>query len=215
VKLLNKSLGQVSFTIVGGVITGTSNTSLTELSKGPTFSTYVQQDYFDLAGMTQQQKTLFFDTVSVQSPYAPNIGGGHTGDGLWEVVLLTTTPIPSDKLSLEYALGAGLPGSTVDWSQIVYYRSRSYVQTVDMAGFAFLPTNSQNNMGSAYPTASDRIYIYRFMQASCLAVDAQFTSILNPGMQIVLGANAKEEAEHQYLYRLMRSYELQQSHDED
>ena len=215
VKLLHKGLGQVAFTIVGGVIEAVSDTSITELSKGPTFSQYVQQEYFDLAGMTVQEKTLFFDTVSVQSAYNPNIGGGHTGDGLWEVILLTTTPIPSDKLATEYALGAGLPNSEMDWSQVVYYRSRTFTQTTDMAGFAFLPTNSENKMGSAYPTASDRVYIYRFMQASCLSPGAQFTSLLLPGCQIVLGATAKEEPEFQYLYRLMRSYELQQSHDED
>jgi len=215
VKLLNKGLAQVAFTIVGGTITATSTGNITELSKGPTFSIYVQQEYFDLAGMTNQEKTLFFETVSVQQAYNPSIGGGHTGDGLWEQIVLTTSPIPTSQLQLEFALGAGLPGSTTDWSQLVYYRNRTFVQTTDMAGFAFLPTNSQNNMGSAYPTASDRIYIYRFLQASCLAPDAQFISLLIPGCQIVLGATAKEEPDFQYLYRLMRSYELQQSHDED
>lgn len=214
-KLLVKGLGQVAFAIAGGTIEATSSTSLKELSRGPTFSTYVQKSYFDLAGLTQQEKTLFFETVSVQQAYNPSIGGGHTGDGLWEQIVLTTSPIAEDNLSLEFALGAGLPGSTIDWSQLVYYRSRTFTQTTDMAGFAFLPTNSQNNMGSAFPTASDRVYIYRFMQASCLAPTAQFNSILLPGCQIVLGATAKEEPDFQYLYRLMRSYELQNEPDED
>jgi len=215
VKLLNKALGQVLFEIDNNAIVATSSTNLTELNSSPTAGLYVQQSYFDLAGMTQQEKTLFFETVSIQTAFNPSLVGGHTGDGLVEQIVLTTTPIPQDKLSLEFVLGAGLPGSVTDWSQLVYHRQRSFTQTVDMAGFAILPTNSQNNMGSAYPTASDRIYIYRFLYATVVSPGAQFQSLLMPGCQVVLGASAKEEPEFQYLYRLMRSYELQNEPDED
>lgn len=215
VKLLNKGLGQVAFSVAGPVIVAASNTSIRQLASQTTYAVYAQEDYFDLAGLTQQEKTLFFETVSVQSPYNPSIIGGHTGDGVRESIILTTTPIPSDQLLLEFGLGPGLPNSFIDWSQLVYYRSQSYAQTVDIAGFQFLPILSENKMGSAYPTASDRIYIYRVIQAEVVSASAQFTSLTLPGCQIVLGATAKEEPEFQYLYRLMRSYELQQSHDED
>ena len=214
-KLLNKGLGQVIFSISGGAIVATSVTNITQLSSSPTASLYVQESYFDIAGMTQQEKTLFFETVSIQSAYNPSLEGGHTGDGLIEQIVLTTSPIPQDKLQLEFVFGAGLPASVTDWSQLVYYRNRSFTQTVDMAGFAILPTNSQNNMGSAYPTASDRVYVYRFLYATVVSPSAQFTSLLMPGCQVVLGATAKEEPDFQYINRLMRSYELQQSHDED
>jgi hypothetical protein len=215
VKLLNKGLGQVVFGITAGAITAVSSTNLTTLSSGPTFAIVVQESYFDLAGLTQQEKTLFFETVSVQNAYNPAIEAGHTGDGCIEQIVLTTSPIPADQLQLEFLLGAGLPGSVMDWSQLVYYRNRTFTQTVDMAGFTYLPTNSQNNMGSAFPTASDRVYLYRFISASVVSPSAQFTSLTMPGCQVVLGASVKEEPEFQYLYRLMRSYELQQSHDED
>lgn len=214
-KLLVKGLGQVLFSIDTGAIVASSNTSVTQLVSSPTAALYVQESYFDLAGMTQQEKTLFFETVSIQSAYNPSLEGGHTGDGLIEQIVLTSTPIPADQLQVEFVLGAGLPGTSTDWSQLVYYRNRSFTQTVDMAGFAILPTNSQNNMGSAFPTASDRVYIYRFLYATVVSPGAQFTSLLMPGCQVVLGASAKEEPEFQYLYRLMRSYELQNEPDED
>ena len=214
-KLLVKGLGQVLFSIDTGAIVATSNTKLTQLISSPTTALYLQETQFDLAGMTQQEKTLFFETVTVQSACNPSIEAGHTGDGLNEQIVLTSSPIPTDKLQLEYTLGAGLPGTVTDWSQLVYYRMKTFTQTVDMAGFAILPTNSIDTMGSAFPTASDRIYVYRFIQASVVSPGAQFNSLLIPGCQIVLGASVKEEPEFQYLYRLMRSYELQQSHDED
>ncbi len=214
-KLLHKALGQVVFSVTGPNIVATSNTKVTQLASFPTYAVYAQEAYFDLAGMTQQEKTLFFETVSVQNAYNPIIDGGHTGDGLIETVLLTTTPIPQDQLLLEFAIGPGLPNSFADWSQVVYYRNRTFSQTADLAGFTSLPMTSENKMGSAYPTASDRIYIYRLLQGQVVSQSAQFTQLSTPGCQIVIGASVKEEPEFQYLYRLMRSYELQQSHDED
>jgi len=215
VKLLVKGLGSVFFSVVGGIIEATSSTKIRQLAALPSYATYVQESYFDLAGMTQREKTLFFETVTIQSAYNPEIVGGHTGDGIIEQILLTTTPIENGRELIEFVVGAGLPTSAIDWSQLVYFRNRSFTQTADIAGFTRLPTNAENKMGSAYPTASDRIYIYRFLSASVVSAGAQFTSLQMPGCQIVLGATAKEEPEFQYLYRLMRSYELQQSHDED
>jgi len=216
VKLLVKGLGQVLFSIVGGAVSPSTNGgNMSTLIANPGYAVVVQEDYFDLAGMTQREKTLFFKTVSIQEPYNPSIEGGHTGDDIREAIVLTTSPIPSDQLLTEYALGPGLFNSTTSWSQLVYYRFRNCVRTTDQGSTAILPTLSQNSMGSAYPTASDRVYIYRFIQANNADQTAQFTSILVPGCQVVLGADVKEEPEFQYLYRLMRSYELQQSHDED
>jgi len=215
VKLLHKGLGQVIFSVTGPNIVATSNSSVTQLASFPTYAVYAQSSYFDLAGMTQQEKTIFFETVSVQNAYNPLIQGGHTGDGLFETVLLTTTPIPENQLLLEVGIGPGLPDSFVDWSQVVYYRNRTFSQTADLAGFTSLPITSENKMGSAYPTASDRVYIYRILTAQVVSGSAQFTQLATSGCQIVLGASVKEEPEFQYLYRLMRSYELQQSHDED
>lgn len=215
-KLLVKGLGQVLFGIVGGQVAPTTNgPNMTTLIANPLYALVVQQSYFDLAGMTQREKTLFFRSITVQEPYNPSIEGGHTGDDVRETIVLTTSPIPADKLLTEYALGVGLPQSITDWSQLVYYRFRNCVRTTDQGATAILATLSQNNMGSAYPTASDRVYIYRFIQASNADQSAPFTSILVPGCQVILGADVKEEPEFQYLYRLMRSYELQQSYDED
>lgn len=215
-KVLVKGLGQVLFGIDNGQVAPvTNNGNMTTLIQTPKYAVVVQESYFDLAGMTQQEKTLFFKTVSIQEPYNPSIEGGHTGDDIRESILLTTSPIPASQLLNEYLLGVSLPGSSTDWSQLVYYRFRNCVRTTDQGTTAILATLSQNIMGSAYPTASDRVYIYRYIQATNADQSAQFTSILVPGCQVVLGADVIEEPEFQYIYRLMRSYELQQSHDED
>jgi hypothetical protein len=71
---------------------------------------------------------------------------------------------------------------------------------------------SDNQIGSLKATASDRIYSYRILYITGGTVATQVNVYY---ARHIIRAEAKEEAEYQYLMRLRRSYELQQSHDED
>jgi len=52
VKLLHKGLGTVVFAFNGANMEATSSTSIQMLRSFPNYATYVQKDYFDLAGLT-------------------------------------------------------------------------------------------------------------------------------------------------------------------
>ena len=63
------------------------------------------------------------------------------------------------------------------------------------------------------PTASDRVYSYRVVILS--GVGPTETGISIAGARHILKAVAKEEPDHEYMMRLLRSYQLQQEPDVD
>ena len=69
---------------------------------------------------------------------------------------------------------------------------------------------SDEQLGSLEPTASDRVYVYRVI--SITGGDGVYNFY---PVRFILRADAREEPEYQYLMRLKRSYELQQTLDRD
>jgi hypothetical protein len=175
---------------------------------------FLSSGYFDLAGITLQEKTLFFQGALVQDYLAPSIGGGVAGDTLVVVDLMMTTPFEdNNKLFESYAVGFGFLGSHENFEQVTYGRSQVMSLNIDNLASAQPVLLHQNHFGSGMATSSDRVYTYRlvrFVQAS----DADRTLTL-PGCRHILSADAKEEPEFEYLMRLKRSYELQNEPDVD
>jgi hypothetical protein len=175
---------------------------------------FLSSGYFDLAGMTLQEKTLFFSGALVQDYLAPAIGSGVVGDNLVIVDLMMTTPFESNtKLFESYATGPGFLGSHENFEQITYGRSQVMTVNVDNLASGVPVLLHQNTFGSGMATASDRIYTYRIVRFAQVS-DADRALTL-PACRHILAAEAKEEPEFQYLMRLMRSYELQNEPDED
>lgn len=175
--------------------------------------TFVSSTYFDLAGMSQREKTLFFEGAAVQEVLAPIHANGAVGDSLIVVDLMTTTPL-TDAEVLNFGLYGNTAGSPahISYEETVYGRINQYVVDVDTAAWGSYVQVTSNQMGSLDPTASDRIYSYRGVIAG---TPTQGTKIELLGVRHLLQVEVKEEAEFQYLMRLRRSYELQQSYDED
>ena len=175
---------------------------------------FLSSGYFDLAGMTLQEKTLFFSGAMVQDYLAPSIGSGVVGDTMVIVDLMMTTPFEdNNKLFESYAVGFGFLGSHENFEQVTYGRSQVMSLNVDALASAQPVLLHQNHFGSGSATASDRIYTYRlvrFVKASDAA-----RSLTLPGCRHILSADAKEEPEFEYLMRLKRSYELQNEPDVD
>lgn len=175
---------------------------------------FVYSTYFDLKGLAIDDKTLFFTGATVQDLSVPLSGaGGSSGDNFAMVDLMTTHPL-SDLEALQYLtignFAAG--GGDLTFDQTTYARVRHFNIDIDNAAALFYLTLGDHQTGSLEPTASDRIYCYRVVQFynttnSCL--------ISVPSARYLLRAEAKEEAEYEYLMRLKRSYELQQQFDRD
>jgi len=183
---------------------------------------FVSENYFDLAGMTMEDKTLFFEAAGVQtvlSPLANNVG---TGDSAIIMDIMCTRQITDAQLiaTLLYGNMAGNQGVSgsqgpLSFEETVYARTQMFVRHVDTAAWGYLTMTDENFFGSMEPTASDRIYSYRLVFLSALTGGTNTTEVTIAPARHLLKSTAREESDHKYMMRLMRSYQLQQSYDED
>ncbi len=173
---------------------------------------FLSSTYFDLAGMSMDEKTLFFKGALVQDVLNPATTNSAPGDSIVVVDLMSVRPL-SDLEVLAFVLNgnlSGLPSTTLTYHETVYGRIQQFVTTIDTASWGSMSLLASNQLGSMNPTASDRIYSYRLVQAL-----GALTVLTVYGCRHLLAAEAKEEPDFEYLMRLKRSYELQQSYDED
>lgn len=180
----------------------------------PRFFAY--RTYIDLAGMSQQEKTLFFQGAGQQDLYNPQVTAQAAGDSVITVDAMCQRSLTDDELIRLVIYGnfgdsdnIGINGLT--FSETVYLRHRQFVVDLDTQAWGQMVTVSDNQLGSLEPTASDRIYCYKVVTLSTAA----YTNIRFSPTRYLLKATAEEEPMHQYLMRLKRSYELQQSPDND
>lgn len=175
-------------------------------------NTFVSSTYFDLAGLSMDDKTLFFEGATVQNWLAPlitNVTG--PGDAIVVLDFMTSSPL-SDATLLDLYLDGNFAQGDFTFDQTIYGRIRQYVVDVDTQAWGSMVLASENQIGSLEATASDRIYSYSLITfGSPFSAD---TLYLSPCRHL-LRAEAREEKEYQYLMRLKRSYELQQEPDVD
>ena len=183
------------------------------LNPGANSPVFVSETYFDLAGLSQREKTLFFEGATVQDMLNPLAFNQAPGDSLIVTDLMSTKPlIDAQLLTFSIVGNFAAPTATLTFEETVYARLNQYVVDLDTAAWGSLVQASSNQIGSLKATASDRIYSYRIVTAGSPFVGDRFDVL---ACRHLLRAEAKEEAEYEYLMRLRRSYELQQSYDED
>ena len=201
-------------TIAGGALTIDASTVSGGWSK-PIPQHLVSATFFDLGGLSQEEKTIFFDGMAVQEGGIPAIAGS-AGDNytLWDIM----TSIPIDFTNPENlgdlaVRGIGFPGSVLNFEHVLYYRYRRYTLDLDTSARMAMVAQDQQ-AGSMMPTASDRIYSYRVVIVDAPTL-ASATSINVQSARHLIQASPREEPTYQHIMRLKRSYDLQQSHDED
>jgi hypothetical protein len=174
---------------------------------------FISSTYFDLAGMSQREKTMFFEGATVQDHLNPQLVAGGAGDSIVLVDLMCSKPLTDTELANFYVYGNfANPNAVLTFDQTIYARLNQYVVDLDTAQWGSMVQVSSNQIGSLSATASDRIYSYRI-----IATGTPFngTALDLTACRHLLSAQAKEEEEFRYLMRLRRSYELQQSYDQD
>jgi hypothetical protein len=173
---------------------------------------YSSATYFDLAGMSMEDKTLFIEAATVQQAGFTAIGSA-AGDNVLIYDIMTSIPVDIEKSDVQDKIaqrGLGFPGSLLNFEHVLYQRMQRYSLDVDYgARFAVLAESHQS--GSLSATASDRIYSYRFMFFS-FAGDG---GAVVPPVRHLINVEAKEEQTYEHLMRLKRSYDLQQEPDVD
>ena len=210
VKTLAKQFDLLQVTKSGGPFTldsGVANSGWR--ASGPTV--FINDTYFDLAGLSMDAKTLFFEAAGMQEPYAIASAAATAGNGAVVMDLMTTSPLSDEEL-VQALIFANLDGSKLSFEQTVYFRYRVMSYNLDNVAATYMITTSDNQLGSLEPTASDRIYCYRVVSMGANNANGTYTT---GGARYLLKATAKEEPEFEYLMRLKRSYDLQNEPDVD
>ena len=169
----------------------------------------VQRDYFDLSGYNMDSLTTFFQGVDMQ--YA---GPPYTSEPLvLEVIEYITTEYLDDAeliATLAPALaitgkfsGSGFFPSTLNQSQIVYARRRTYNTTTLNNDPALPALTSVDVWGTCSAATSDKLHITRVMVAGTVS-----TNYNVPDVNVVVAAVIAQEDELPFLMRQKRSYEL-------
>lgn len=173
---------------------------------------FVSQNYIDLAGMTKQAKTAFFEAGGVQDASLPS-GVTAPGDVCIIADIMTSKPLtPFEAVSFTAGLGNfSASVANVTFDQTIYARVRTFISDIDTVNANYMVLIGDNQLGSLEPTASDRIYSTRVVS---FGNNTDGVIGVWPCRHL-LRAIVEEEPEYQYLMRLKRSYELQQSSDVD
>jgi hypothetical protein len=183
------------------------------------FFTIGTEQYIDLKGLAIDDMSVFFDAITTQTTIPPVIEGKVTGVNppagasivLHDIITSVPLAINDELASVELPNGIGYNGSQYDFEHVIYYRAQTYSTDVDFGGnLCQLVSSTQS--GSGMPTASDRLYCYRFVQWTTQVTNARVT--IQP-VRYVLAVTPRKESDLEYIYRLKRSYELQQSFDRD
>lgn len=209
-KTLAKEIPTVGITIENGEVA-----NLDPISSGwnvvPGSSNVYYETYIDLAGMSMEEKTMFFSGATTQNmnPITSNPAVAGNNVHVWD--LMVTKPLSLAELIQVVVFGnTASPGVKLTFDQTVYFRNRVLNTDIDNAASTIMIPIFDEQLGSLEATASDRIYIYRYI--SIVGADGVYN--IYP-VRFILQAEAKEEPEYQYLMRLKRSYELQNEPDRD
>lgn len=211
-KTLAKEHGRLTVTKAGAVYTLNETLSNGYRQIMPAGGVFVSENYFDLAGMTIEDETLFFEGAAVQEISNAISGSGTAGDNCTIVDLMTNKPVRDTDLLNYFTFANILRGSKLTFDQTIYSRIRFQNIDIDNAAGGVMITLTDNQTGSLEPTASDRIYCYRLISFGTGNADGTYFSL---GARYLLRATAKQEAEYEYLMRLKRSFELQNQPDRD
>lgn len=181
---------------------------------------FVSESYIDLKGLSLDEKTVFFEAMTVQTGYPPLILNAGASSNFIVFDYMTSIPIDLEKFtlsSLNYIQGIGWPvdDGQLNFENVHYGRTQFFSVDVDF-GFFIPRQTSTHQHGCLGSTASDRIYSYRFLLANVVPIDSgqSVTVTLPPARHLVL-ADVREEPDYVYLMRLKRSFDLQNEPDRD
>ena len=175
---------------------------------------YYNAQYIDLAGVAMNEETVKIDAAAVQRGTYHYILPAAAGDRVYIWDVMTSIPLDIARLPIQQELferGWGMLGTRLNYEHVLYHRMQVFSYDVDFANGTAIKVD-ETQCGSLEATASDRIYCYRVV--SFTTAGDTSGGVISPA-RYVLNVGLKEEPTYQHLMRMKRSYDLQQSHDED
>ena len=181
----------------------------------PSNGFFVNEQILDLAGLSKQELTIFFNGIAQQDMGNPLVYNQAAGDTIVVYDLISSVPLNTNELgtiALTGNFNNTLGQNTPTFEQTIYLQRNVYTVDLDTAAWGSAIQVSSHQMGSLAATASDRLYCYRIVLPGTPTAANRIDTF---PVRFVLGADPREEKEYQYLMRLKRSYDLQQSFDVD
>jgi hypothetical protein len=212
-KTLAKETGFLTFAKAGQnftIVPGAGNTGEGWEQTQPTGGVFVNRKYFDLAGITIDDKTLFFEGAAIQEVYNPVPSPSTAGQGVLVADIMSNKQLTNSECEAIISGYGNFGLSNLTFDQTIYMRVRTFNTDIDNAAGGYMIPIADNQLGSLSPTASDRVYLTRIVTA----FGGDGTFLIYP-VRYIIRATAKEEAEYEYLMRLKRSYDLQNEPDRD
>ena len=169
--------------------------------------TIVNRSYYDLSGYTLKELTAFIQGVDIQEAFMP------FGSISCTVVDMITTEFVNDATLLAahvYTTGngdlPGFPNSTYDMSQVIYGRTRTFVDNSSWDDIALQGTTI---FGTGAATSGEKLYITRvvYIITGAAGVITPAKAIHIPPCDYVTAVIVAKEKDIPYLMRLKRGYE--------
>ncbi|MGA0379890.1 MAG: hypothetical protein ACO3NJ_03735 [Candidatus Poseidoniaceae archaeon] len=209
-KTMTKEFGNLVVNKVGPVFTPDYSISAGGWKQPtPAAGIFINRAYFDLAGLSMDDLTLFFEGAAVQDVLPPSTLTATAGNQAFVVDIMSSKQL-SDAEASATVLSGNFATSNLTFDQTMYMRVRFFNTDLDNQAGSYMIPVADNQLGSLSPTASDRIYCTRVVLFG--GADGKYD--MYPA-RYILRATAKEEPEFEYLMRLKRSYELQNEPDRD
>jgi len=162
---------------------------------------------FDLSGYDLDKLTFVPTGGMVQDP------GRFVGENLSDVDVEVLDIICTERLDLatidqQLLAGAvpGMMGTQEDWSQIVFGQYRVMSTNTNYVSLDIMSVISAGVFGSAAPSATSRLWIYRVVRINGTKVPTSELRI--PAARFVLPGLVVKEEDLPYMMRLKRSYEI-------
>ena len=175
-------------------------------------NTFLYQDQIDLSGLAADERTLFFGTQILQraDAYLSTVTMAPTGGALVkDVTIISDIPLTDPThggASPFNAQNAGFTNSGDEYTSVKLGIGRMWSQTTT-APLSLVNSDSWE-FGSADPTASDTLYMYRYIAIE-VPTPAPADAIQVPATRYVATGISTQESDLVYVNRLRRSYEQQ------
>jgi hypothetical protein len=175
---------------------------------------FLSEEILDIAGLSKQELTLFFGAQGLQRPlpYTTDIVVNPLGGaGLIDIFIASDVPLtnPQGIAPPSVSFTAGFPTSADEARNTKFARGRAVVQSTS-APITMVESDTWD-FGSNSPTASDKLYLYRWIlitSVAGIAVNGNF--IFVPDVRYIANGVATKEKELVHINRLRNSYEQQQ-----
>ena len=214
--VLTKNLGYLQLDTSGltAAIGPTSYNMGTWETVPGTSNVFVMKEEIDIAGLTAMELTFFPLAGDTQrGPTSMGLAYGASGY-IKEWVYVCAAPM--DPSIAPQNMTWNLVGQATNYTEfqnVLWGQSWTWCLNTSVPSNFGVAVNT-TLMGSGEPTNGDRLYVYRIVSTlGYTPTPGSFAEL--PSVRLLLSGQLKEEKEFQQLMRMRRTYELQQSYDED